>query len=141
MKTKPIYPCLWFNNNAKKAADFYSNVFENSKIIQENPMVVIFELNGTKFMGLNGGPKYTHSPATSFVIECDTQKEIDHYWEQLGKNGRYDMCGWLTDQFGISWQIVPTILPTLMANPNKNQKVIEAFMKMQKFDIETLLNV
>jgi len=140
MESKMIYSCLWFNQNAKQAADFYCSVFNNSKIIDENPMVVIFEINGTKFMGLNGGEKYTHSPAVSFVIECDTQKEIDHYWENLGKNGRYDMCGWLTDQFGVSWQIIPAVLPKLMANPDKRQKVTEAFLKMKKFDIQTLLD-
>jgi predicted 3-demethylubiquinone-9 3-methyltransferase (glyoxalase superfamily) len=140
MESKPIYPCLWFDQNAKQAADFYCTVFDNAKIIDESQMVVIFEINGTKFMGLNGGAKYTHSPAVSFVIECETQKEIDHYWERLGENGRYDRCGWLTDLFGISWQIVPTVLPKLMANPDKRQNVMEAFLKMQKFDTETLLN-
>lgn len=140
MENKIIYPCIWFDQNAKQAADFYCSVFINAKIIDENPMVVIFEINGTKFMALNGGDKYKHSPAVSFVIECDTQDEIDHYWNNLGKNGRYDMCGWLTDQFGVSWQIIPTVLPQLMSNPDKRQKVTEAFLKMQKFDIETLLN-
>jgi predicted 3-demethylubiquinone-9 3-methyltransferase (glyoxalase superfamily) len=140
MESKQIYPCLWFKDNAKQAADFYCTVFADAKIIDANPMVVIFELNKTKFMGLNGGPIYTHSPAVSFVIECETQQEIDHYWDRLGENGRYDMCGWLTDQFGISWQIVPTVLSKLMGNPDKRQKVMDAFLKMQKFDIETLLN-
>jgi predicted 3-demethylubiquinone-9 3-methyltransferase (glyoxalase superfamily) len=138
--TNPIYPCLWFNNNAKQAAEFYCTVFENGKILQENPTVVVFELNDTKFMGLNGGALYQHSPAVSFVIECDSQEQIDHYWAELGKNGRYDQCGWLADQFGISWQIVPKILSKLMADPEKGQRVVQAFMKMQKFDIETLLN-
>jgi len=140
METKQIYPCLWFDNNAKQAANFYCSIFKEAKIINENPMVVIFEINGTRFMGLNGGPKYAHSPAVSFVIDCETQKEIDHYWDRLGENGKHDMCGWLTDQFGISWQVVPTILSKLMADPNKRQKVTEAFMKMQKFDIDALLN-
>ncbi|MBP6335363.1 MAG: VOC family protein, partial [Bacteroidia bacterium] len=88
--TKEIYPCLWFDGRAKEAADYYCTIFKNSKITSENPMVVSFELNGKKFMGLNGGPMYKFSPATSFVIECDTQEEIDHYWEKLGKEGVYN---------------------------------------------------
>lgn len=134
---KPIYPCLWFDGKAKEAADFYCSIFKDSKITSENPMVVMFELNGTKFMGLNGGPQYKFSPATSFVVECDTQEEIDYYWEKLGAGGAYNKCGWLDDKFGRSWQIVPTILGKLMSGP-KSQKVVEAFMKMTKFDIATL---
>lgn len=134
-----IYPCLWFNTNAKDAAEYYCSIFEDGKIIQENPMVVIFEINKTKFMGLNGGPKFDFSPATSFVIECETQEKIDHYWEKLGYEGSYQMCGWLTDKFGVSWQVVPSILPKLMEDPEKAPKVMEAFLKMKKFDIETLI--
>lgn len=134
-----IYPCLWFENQAKTAADFYCSIFPNSKIISENPIVVRFELNGFPFMGLNGGPQYQFSPANSYVVECKTQEEIDHYWEKLGANGKYSQCGWLDDQFGVSWQIVPAILDQLMSDPNKAPKVIEAFMQMTKFDIETLL--
>lgn len=103
-------------------------------------MVVIFELNETKFMALNGGPQYKFSPANSYVITCDTQAEIDHYWEKLGEGGKYSKCGWLDDKFGVSWQIVPTILGELMSNPEKSQKVVEAFMKMTKFDINKLIN-
>jgi predicted 3-demethylubiquinone-9 3-methyltransferase (glyoxalase superfamily) len=91
-------------------------------------------------MALNGGPKHKFSPATSFVIECETQDEIDHYWENLGKGGVYNQCGWLDDKFGVSWQIVPKILGKLMSNPEKSPRVIEAFLKMKKFDIETLIN-
>jgi predicted 3-demethylubiquinone-9 3-methyltransferase (glyoxalase superfamily) len=103
-------------------------------------MVVIFELNQTKFMALNGGPQYTFSPANSYVITCDTQEEIDHYWEKLGDGGKYGQCGWLDDKFGVSWQIVPAILGELMNNPEKSQQVIAAFMQMTKFDIEQLMN-
>ena len=134
-----IYPCLWFENQAKTAADFYCSIFPNSKITSENPIVVRFELNGFPFMGLNGGPQYQFSPANSYVVECKTQEEIDHYWEKLGANGKYNQCGWLDDQFGVSWQIVPAILDQLMSDPNKAPKVIETFMQMTKFDIETLL--
>ncbi len=136
----PLFPCLWFNGQAKQAADYYCSVFSQSKIISENPMVVIFELNETKFMALNGGPQYTFSPANSYVITCDTQEEIDHYWEKLGDGGKYGQCGWLDDKFGVSWQIVPAILGELMGNPEKSQQVIAAFMQMTKFDIEQLMN-
>jgi len=274
---KSIYPCLWFNENAKQAADFYCAHFPTSKILQESPIVISFEINGTKFMGLNGGPKYSinssisnyvycgneeqinklyhalkengsvlmpldkyewspkyawitdkfgvnwqldvddinstqkiapsllfanskmtmvknalshyhsifphakiileapyppgtpieagtllfaqiklngfiintmsstlkhdfdFSPAYSLVIECDTQEQIDDYWDKLGQDGRYDMCGWLTDKFGVSWQIVPTILGKLMSDPEKAPRVMQAFLQMKKFDIAKLL--
>lgn len=135
-----IYPCLWFDGQAKAAADHYCSIFKNAKITEANPMVVMFELDGQKFMGLNGGPQYTFSPATSFVIPCDTQEEIDYYWERLGEGGVYNQCGWLDDKFGVSWQIVPSILGQLMADPEKGPRVIQAFLKMTKFDIDTLLN-
>jgi predicted 3-demethylubiquinone-9 3-methyltransferase (glyoxalase superfamily) len=136
----PIYPCLWFNGQAKEAAEYYCSIFKNSKIVSENPMVVIFELNETKLMALNGGPMYKFSPANSYVVTCDTQDEIDHYWEELGKEGKYNQCGWLDDKFGVSWQIVPAILGELMSNREKSQNVMNAFMKMSKFEIEKLIN-
>lgn len=103
-------------------------------------MVVIFELNDTKFMALNGGPQYKFSPANSYVIACDTQEEIDHYWEKLDVGGVYSKCGWLDDKFGVSWQIVPSILGKLMNDPEKAPKVLYAFMQMTNFDIEKLIN-
>ena len=138
--TKQIYPCLWFDGKAKEAAAFYCSIFEHSKITAENPMVTIFELKGNKFMALNGGPKYNFTPATSFVIECDTQAEIDHYWEKLGKDGKYDQCGWLSDKYGLSWQVVPSILSKLMSDPQRAPRVVDAFMKMSKFEIAELEN-
>ena len=135
-----MYPCLWFDGQARAAADYYCSIFKNASITAENPIVVTFELNGNKFMALNGGPKYNFTPAISFVVECETQEEIDHYWEKLGKDGRYDKCGWLNDKFGVSWQIVPSILHKLMSDPEKSPRVVEAFMKMSKFDINTLIN-
>lgn len=138
--TNKLFPCLWFDGQAKAAANYYCSIFKNSKIISENPMVVIFELNETKFMALNGGPQYKFSPANSYVITCDTQEEIDHYWEKLGEEGMYSKCGWLDDKFGVSWQIVPSILGELMSNPEKSQKVIAAFLQMTKFNIEKLIN-
>ena len=138
--TNQIYPCLWFDGQAKEAAEYYCSIFKSAKIISDNPMVVYFELNGFKFMGLNGGPQYKFSPANSYVIECDTQEEIDHYWEKLGKGGIYNQCGWLDDKFGVSWQIIPAILGKLMSDPEKAPRVMKAFMKMTKFDIATLLD-
>jgi len=273
-----IYPCIWFNNNAQEAADFYCTLFNDARLLESNPMVARFSAGGISFMLLNGGPKYAptsavsyfvyceaeteinrlydalkeggkilmpldkydwspryawiedrfgvnwqldveainspqkivpnllfvnqknskvhearekytaifkpsmllmnmayppeagmpngsllfaqfklngfimnamsstlqhdydFSPGNSFVVECDTQEEIDAFWEALGKNGRYDMCGWLADEFGVSWQIVPSILSQLMSDPEKGPRVVQAFLKMQKFDIQTLLD-
>ena len=135
-----MYPCLWFNGNAKSAADYYCSIFKNSKILSENPIVVNFELNDFKFMALNGGPEFKFTPATSFVVECETQEEIDHYWEKLGEGGVYSRCGWLDDKFGVSWQIVPAVLGKLMSDPNKAPRVVAAFMQMAKFDIQALLD-
>lgn len=135
-----IFPCLWFDGKAKEAAEHYCAIFPNSKITSENPMVVTFELNGNKFMGLNGGPQYKFSPANSYVITCQTQTEIDFYWERLGEGGTYNQCGWLDDKYGVSWQIVPAILDKLMADKEKAPAVVQAFMQMTKFDIEKLMN-
>lgn len=138
--TNAIYPCLWFDNQAKEAATFYCSVFKNSKIISANQSVVYFELNGVKFMGLNGGPLFKPNEAISFVIDCQNQEEIDYYWEKLTEGGSEGQCGWLKDKYGISWQVVPTILGQLMSEPQKGQRVVSAFMKMKKFDIEMLEN-
>jgi predicted 3-demethylubiquinone-9 3-methyltransferase (glyoxalase superfamily) len=139
--TTPIYPCLWFDGQAKAAAEFYCSVFKKSKITSENPMVVRWEINGTPFMGLNGGPQFKCTEATSFVIECKDQTEVDYYWSKLTSDGGQEsMCGWCKDKFGVSWQVVPTILGKLMSHPEKSQKVIAAFMQMKKFDIEKLMN-
>ena len=135
-----IFTCLWFDNQAKEATEHYCSIFENSKILSENPMIINFELNGFRFMALNGGPMYQFSPATSFVIECENQQEIDYYWDKLGDGGQYNHCGWLSDKFGVSCQIVPKILSDLMSNPDKAPKVVAAFLKMSKFDIKTLIN-
>ena len=136
--TNSIFPCLWFDGQSKEAADFYCSVFPNSKIISSNPIVVIFELDGKKFMGLNGGPEYKFTEAVSFVVNCDTQEEIDNYWNKLTQGGQEGKCGWLKDKFGVSWQIVPSILGNLMSDPEKALRVMYAFMQMKKFDIEKL---
>lgn len=138
--SKQIYPCLWFDGQAKEAATYYCSILKDAKITSENPIVVNFEVKGFKFMCLNGTSKHKFTPATSFVIECDTQAEIDHYWEKLGNGGRYDQCGWLDDKFGVSWQIVPSVLGKLMADPQRVPRVVEAFLKMSKFDIAQLEN-
>ena len=135
-----IYACLWSDGQASEMAEYYCSIFKNSKIISQNPIVVNFELNNTKFMALNGGPNYKFSPANSYVIECESQDEIDHYWDKLGADGVYNRCGWLDDKFGVSWQIVPKILGQLMSDPEKSSRVVQAFMQMTKFDIATLIN-
>jgi predicted 3-demethylubiquinone-9 3-methyltransferase (glyoxalase superfamily) len=136
-----IYPCIWFDGQAKAAATFYCSIFSNSKITEENPMVVKWELNGNQFMGLNGGPQFKTNEAISFVIECETQAEIDHYWNSLiSDGGEESQCGWCKDKFGVSWQVVPSILGKLMSDTEKVQRVVAAFMQMKKFDIEKLIN-
>jgi len=139
--THKLYPCLWFDGKAKEAADFYCSVFKESKILSENPMVVNFELNGMKFMGLNGGPLFKFNESVSVVVNCDTQDEIDYYWEKLTDGGKESMCGWLVDKFGLSWQIVPSMLGELMSDPQRAGRVTKAFMDMKKLDIEVLRNV
>ena len=135
----PLYTCLWFNNNAKEAADYYCSIFKDSKITSQNPMVVMFELNGFKFMGLNGGDQFKFNESVSFVIECDTQEDIDHYWNAFTKEGKESQCGWCKDKYGVSWQVVPKILSQLMGDKDKGQRVMQAFLKMKKFDIATLM--
>ncbi len=139
--TTQMHPCLWFDGQARAAADFYCTIFPQSKVLNDNGMVVNFELNGQLFMGLNGGNNFQFNEAVSFVIPCKDQEEIDYYWNKLtadgGKEGR---CGWCKDKFGLSWQVVPTILSELMSNPEKSQRVVQAFMKMNKFDIAALQN-
>lgn len=136
--TKPIYPCLWFDGQARAAAEFYCSIFKNSKIMADTPMVVTFEINGSKFMGLNGGPHFKFNEAVSFVVDCETQDEIDYYWSKLTEGGQESMCGWLKDKFGVSWQIVPTVLGQLLSDPTRAERVSKAFMQMKKFDIEKL---
>jgi len=136
-----MHPCLWFNSQARAAADFYCTIFPHSKIIHDSGMVVNFELDGQLFMGLNGGSQFRFNEAVSFVIPCKDQAEIDHYWYKLiadgGSEGR---CGWCKDKFGLSWQVVPTILGELLSDPARAPRVMQAFMKMAKFDIQALQN-
>ena len=137
----PIYPCLWFDGNAKAAAEFYCSIFKNSKIVDDTPMVVTFELNGYKVMGLNGGPHFKFNEAVSLVVNCKDQEEIDYYWEKLtADGGQESMCGWLKDKFGFSWQIVPESIARIMANPENGQRAMAALLKMRKLDIAMLEN-
>ena len=147
-----ITPFLWFDDEAEEAARFYASIFNDSKLLtiarygEAGPgvpgsvMTVAFELDGQKFIALNGGPHYSFTPAVSFVVNCETQAEIDHYWERLIEGGKANRCGWLTDKYGLSWQIVPTVLPDLLQDndPAKRKRVTEAMLKMIKLDIETL---
>jgi predicted 3-demethylubiquinone-9 3-methyltransferase (glyoxalase superfamily) len=154
---KPITPCLWFDSQAEEAANFYCSVFKNSKIntisrypdtgqeIHKQPagsvMVVAFELDGQPFTALNGGPIFKFDEAVSFQVLCDTQEEIDYYWDALAtKGGQEGPCGWLKDKFGLSWQVVPSIIPRMMtdADSSKSARVMNAFMAMKKLDIATL---
>ena len=133
MALHKITPFIWFEKEAADAAKFYTTVFKNSRIISTNPIVTSFELEGLQISAINGGPVYKLSPAFSLAVSCDTQEEIDYYWNTLTDGGQESMCGWLVDKFGLSWQVVPSVLPQLMNDPERSQKVIAAFMKMKKF--------
>ena len=143
-----ITPFLWFNDNAEEAANFYVSVFPNSKITDIARMgeggpalTVAFTLYGEDFVGLNGGPTHTFTEAVSFVIDCESQEEIDRYWETLtADGGQPGDCGWLKDRFGLSWQVVPRRLPELLTDPDpgRAQRAMQAMMQMHKIDIATL---
>jgi predicted 3-demethylubiquinone-9 3-methyltransferase (glyoxalase superfamily) len=152
-----ITPFLWYDDKAEEAANFYSSIFKNSKVgnvtrYEEEgakasgrppgtAMTVEFELEGQKFVGLNGGPHFEFTEAVSFVINCETQEEVDYFWEKLTADGGAEsQCGWLKDKYGLSWQVVPTILPKLFQNkdPKKIQRVMKAMLQMKKIDIAAL---
>lgn len=132
------YPCIWCNNNAREVAEFYGSLFPDAKTSHPNEIVSNVSFLDFKIMLLNGGLLFKPNQAISFVIECDTQEEIDYYWDNLSRGGNTSQCGWLTDKFGVSWQIVPKILGTLMSHPDKQQKTMEAFQSMTKFIIADL---
>ena len=145
-----ITPFLWFDSDAEEAVNLYTSVFKDSKILMTNRygeagpgpkgsvMTISFELFGQCFTALNAGPHFKFNESISFVINCETQEEIDYYWSALSKGGAEQMCGWLKDKFGLSWQIVPTMLPKLFSNSSTNQKVMEVMLKMKKFDLKAL---
>ena len=153
-----ISPCLWFDGQAEEAAKFYTGIFRNSKlgkvtryteagqeVHKRTPgsvMTVEFQLEGLNFVALNGGPDFKFSEAISFQVNCETQQEVDQYWDKLSEGGNKDaqQCGWLKDRFGLSWQIVPMVLPQLLADPDKQKasRVMNAMLKMKKLDIQQL---
>jgi predicted 3-demethylubiquinone-9 3-methyltransferase (glyoxalase superfamily) len=147
-----ITPFLWFDGKAEEAANFYTSIFKNSKILnvarygdagpgpKGTVMMVTFELEGQQFMALNGGPIYTLSPAISFFVDCETQAEVDELWEKLSAGGAEVQCGWLKDKFGLSWQIIPRTFMELMQDkdPVKSQRVFQAMLQMTKLDTEAL---
>jgi predicted 3-demethylubiquinone-9 3-methyltransferase (glyoxalase superfamily) len=149
---KEIVPCLWFDTEGEEAAEFYTSVFPNSKILdvsrygEAGPrpagtvMTVNFELNGQEFLALNGGPDFTFSEAISFQIFCEDQDEVDRYWAALSEGGEEGPCGWLKDRFGLSWQIVPTRLSELLSDPDpeRSQRAMKAMLGMKKIDIAEL---
>lgn len=151
-----ITPFLWFDRDAEEAAKFYTSIFNNSKIIdvahygnsaadasgrpKGTVMILRFELEGQLFMALNGGPIFKFSPAISFLVSCDTQEEVDDLWKSLSEGGEEDQCGWLKDKFGVSWQIVPSILGEMIQDKDnkKSERVMEAMLQMKKIDIQQL---
>jgi predicted 3-demethylubiquinone-9 3-methyltransferase (glyoxalase superfamily) len=153
-----ITPCLWFDNQAEEAVAFYTAIFRDSKIakvarygeagqeIHGKPagtvMTVAFELDGQTFTALNGGPIFKFNEAISFQVNCETQEEVDYYWEKLAQGGdkKAQQCGWLKDKYGVSWQVVPTVLPEMITDPDseKSQRVFKAMLQMKKIDIAEL---
>ncbi|WP_309085098.1 VOC family protein [Chelativorans sp.] len=151
-----ITPCLWFDSEGEEAARFYVSIFKNSEIgaisrygkegqeIHGKPegavMTVAFTLNGQPFTALNGGPHFKFNEAISLQVPCETQEEVDYYWSRLVEGGEEGPCGWLKDRFGVSWQIIPTVLPKMLNDPDqaKSQRVTKAFLQMKKFDIAAL---
>jgi predicted 3-demethylubiquinone-9 3-methyltransferase (glyoxalase superfamily) len=140
---------LWFNDNAEEAANYYVSIFKNSKILnvaryldagpgpKGSVMIVEFQLEGQKFIALNGGPQFKFTEAISLAVDCDTQKEVDEFWKKLTAGGEEGPCGWLKDKFGLSWQIVPSVVPKMLQDPDRKRanRVMEAILKMKKPDI------
>ena len=148
-----ITPNLWFDGNAEEAAEFYCSVFENSRVLTSTPytesspgetgtvMTVEWEIEGTRFVGINGGPQFKFSEAVSFGISCADQAEIDHYWEKLTADGGEEgPCGWLKDRFGLSWQVIPDGMDEVFSDPDKSRadRAMAAMLKMKKIDVEEL---
>jgi predicted 3-demethylubiquinone-9 3-methyltransferase (glyoxalase superfamily) len=134
-----IYPCLWFDTQAHEAADFYLGIFPNAKLLNRTPFVSVYSLNGQQFMNMNGAEGPGFSTSLSLVVRCKDQAEIDQYWTALSQEGEEGKCGWLKDKYGVSWQIVPDILGSLMSHPHKAPKAMYAFMQMKKLIIADLI--
>ena len=149
-----IVPNLWFDTEAEEAAGFYTSLFENSRIVEVTRygsagprpagmvMTVTFELDGQQFTALNGGPEFTFDEAVSFQISCETQDEVDYYWERLSEGGQEGPCGWLKDRYGLSWQVVPTGMEELFADPDpeRARRAMQAMLGMSKLDVAALRN-
>jgi predicted 3-demethylubiquinone-9 3-methyltransferase (glyoxalase superfamily) len=147
-----ITPFLWFDGRAEEAMNFYVSVFKNSKVVSVSrygeggpgpkgtAMSVKFQLDGQEFFGLNGGPQFTFSPAISFFVNCETQQEVDELWEKLSEGGKKERCGWLKDKYGLSWQIIPSVLGKLLHDKDaeKARRVMKAMLQMDKIDIKRL---
>ena len=147
-----ITPCLWFDTQGEDAAKFYTGIFQNSRIVdvahygsagprpEGMVMVVTFELDGQQFIALNGGPEFTFNEAISFQVNCESQEEVDDFWTRLSDGGEEGPCGWLKDRFGVSWQIVPTVLDELIRDPDRErgQRAMKAMLGMKKIDISEL---
>lgn len=146
MSRQKVTPFLWFDNNAEEAASFYVSLFQDSRIDKLVPgpggtvKVVEFTLAGVHYIALNGGPHFKLNEAFSLSVDCESQAEVDHFWEKLSAGGSNMQCGWLVDKFGLSWQVVPTVLPKLLLDPDpeKSGRVMEALMEMTKLDIQKL---
>ena len=149
---KKITPFLWYDGQAEEAANFYVSIFKNSRILnvsrygeagpgaKGSAMSVTFELDGQRFIALNGGPHFKFTPAISFFVDCQDQQEVDDLWNKLSLGGRIDQCGWLQDKFGLSWQIIPSILGEMLGDkdPVKSKNVMQAMLKMNKIDVQGL---
>jgi predicted 3-demethylubiquinone-9 3-methyltransferase (glyoxalase superfamily) len=147
-----ITPCLWFDKQAEEAARFYTSIFKNSKIGEISHygegaplpkgtvLAVTFQLEGQEFLALNGGPQFKFTEAISFIVNCETQEEVDQMWEKLSERGQKVQCGWLKDKYGLSWQVVPTILGKMMSDPDpaRAQRVMQAMLRMKKLEISEL---
>ena len=149
---KKITPCIWFDNQGEEAMDYYFSIFKNARLISSSRygdagpgkkgqlLVATFELEDMELSLINGGPSYTLNPSFSLSIDCADQQEVDYYWDKLGAGGKFMQCGWLTDKFGVSWQVVPRILPQLLRDKDKAkaERVMKAMMKMVKLDVKGL---
>ena len=149
-----VTPCLWFDDQAEEAANFYVSIFKNAKILKRtyygeagpgpkgSVLTVVFELDGQELIALNGGPHLKFTEAISLSVDCKTQDEVDTFWDKLSAGGQQGQCGWLKDKYGLSWQIVPSVLPEMLGDPDpvKSKRVMEAMLKMKKLDIHVLEN-
>ena len=139
MKNK-VSTCLWYDGKAQEAANFYVSLFKDARVLSSNPMTTIFELDGHQYVALNGGPMYKFTEAVSLMVNCETQDEIDRYWSKLCEGGSEGQCGWLKDKYGLSWQVIPSVLGSLLTDPDreKSGRALQAMLQMKKLDIAAL---